>query len=144
MLGKPLVVIVNNEPTFRWTISRLLEASGFEVVPHARDAAAIDVVRETRPAAVVVEATYGSALSATSIVERLREHPSTHEVPIVVCSPDILFVRFYGDYVRGMNCVLIGHPFNDQQFVEVVQDLTAVRIPANVDALHETLHEHAW
>jgi len=144
MFGKPLVVIVNNEPTFRWTISRLLEASGFETAPHARDAAAFDLVRDLQPAAVVVEATYGSALSATAIVERLREHPSTRSVPIVVCSPDSLFAQFYGDYLRGMNSVLIGRPFNDEQFVEIVQDLTAVRIPANGDALLEALHEHAW
>jgi CheY-like chemotaxis protein len=144
MLGKPLIVIATNEPTFRWTVARLLEASGFEVAPHARDSAAVDVVCDTRPAAVVVEATYGSALSAMSIVERLRERRSTRDVPMVVCSPDTLFVQFYGDYLRGMNCVLIGRPFNAEQFVEIVHDLTSVRTPANDAHLREMLHDHAW
>jgi len=129
MLEQPTVILINNEPTFRWTMSRLLERRGYEVTTHERDAAAIDQVRVTRPAAVVLEATYGSAISATTIVERLRDHRDTRYVPIVVCSPDGRFLSSYGEYLRGQGCVVVGRPFNDEQFIEVIENVATTRTP---------------
>lgn len=129
MFANPTVTIINNEPTFRWTISRLLEGQGFTVAAHERDMAAVDHVRETRPEAVVLEATYGSAVSATAIVERLRRHRETRYVPVIVCSPDGRFLNSYGEYLLGQGCIVTGRPFSDKQFVELIESVATIRTP---------------
>jgi CheY-like chemotaxis protein len=125
MLDRPTVMLINNEPTFRWTVSQLLFDSGYAVDAVERSPAAIEHARDIRPGAVVIEASYGSALSATSIVERLRATPETRYLPIIVCSPDGRFLHSYGEYLRGQGCVVIGRPFNSERFVELVQRAVA-------------------
>ena len=144
MLARPMVAIINNEPTFRWTIRRLLEAYGFDVHAHERGPAAIDRLRESRPEAVVLEASYGSAVSATSIVERLRADRMTRYIPVIVCSPDGKFLHSYGEYLRGQGCVVIGRPFNDEQFVELVKRTGTVQRPVAYGRVHEQVHQHTW
>lgn len=143
MLTKPVVTIINNEPTFRWTISRLLDKREITVTAYERGVAAVDHVRATRPAVVVLEATYGSAVTATSIVERLRAEPTTRYVPILVCSPDGRFLASYGEYLRGQGCVVIGRPFDDERFIEVIENIVTLREPVAAQFLHETL-QPAW
>jgi DNA-binding NtrC family response regulator len=144
MLTRPTVAIVNNEPTFRWTISRLLEARLFAVDSFERGPAAIDRIRATRPEAVILEATYGSAVSATAIVERLRADRETHYTPIIVCSPDGKFLHSYGEYLRGQGCVVIGRPFSSEQFVELVERAVMVQTPPAHGRHDELTHQHGW
>jgi len=124
---QPTVTIINNEPTFRWAVSQLLKRSGYAVVTHARNTAAVDKVRETQSVAIILEASIGSAVTATWIVERLRNNPATRYVPIVVCSPDDTFLHSYGEYLRGQGCVVLGRPFNDEQIVEILDSVVSVQ-----------------
>ena len=144
MLEQPTVVLINNEPTFRWTVSRLLGEHGFAVAAHDRGPAAIDHVREARPAAVILETSYGSAVSATSIVERLRADRACRYLPIIVCSPDGKFLNSYGEYLRGQGCVVVGRPFNAEQLVELVQRTVALQIAAARDRFATPAHLHSW
>lgn len=144
MLTKPLVTIINNEPTFRWTISGLLESRGFDVETHDRSIAVVDEIRERHADAIVIESSYGSALSATSIVERLRADHETRYIPIIVCSPDGRFLHAYGEFLRGRGCVVVGRPFNDEQFIELVQRVVAVHIPLPNGSSHTPTHQHTW
>jgi CheY-like chemotaxis protein len=137
MQFKPIVTIINNEPTFRWTVTRLLEGSGYAVITHERNTAAVDKVRETRPAAIILEASSGSAVTAMWIVERLRGNPETRYYPIIVCSPDGKFLHSYGEYLRGQGCVVLGRPYNDEKLIELLQNVVAVQNPFPQPALDE-------
>ncbi len=124
---KQTVTIINNEPTFRWTITRLLQQSGIAVDTHARNTAAVDKVRETLPHAIILEASSGSAITATWIVERLRSSQTTRYVPIIVCSPDGRFLHSYGEYLRSQGCIVLGRPYSEDQLVELVDRVLAVQ-----------------
>ena len=134
---KPIVTIINNEPTFRWTVAKLLERSGYAVVTHERNTAAVDKVRESRAAAIILEASNGSAVTATWIVERLRGNPDTRYYPIIVCSPDGRFLHSYGEYLRGQGCVVLGRPYNDEQLIELLDSVVAVQNPYPLPVLDE-------
>lgn len=129
MLARPVVTIINNEPTFRWTVSRSLKRHGYAVVTHERNTAAVDSVRRTGSTAVILEASSGSAVPATWIVERLRHDSETRYVPIIVCSPDSGFLRSYGEYLRGQAYVVIGKPYNDVQIIEILRRVSAALQP---------------
>jgi CheY-like chemotaxis protein len=137
MQFKPTVAIINNEPTFRWTVAKLLEACGYTVITHERNTAAVEKVRETQPMAVILEAANGSAVTATWIVERLRREPGTRYVPIIVCSPDGKFLHSYGEYLRGQGCVVLGRPYNDDHLIELLQNVAVTHnsISVTVDQL---------
>lgn len=122
---KPMVTIINNEPTFRWTVATLLERHGFAVSTHERNTAAADTVRRLRAAAVIIEASSGSAITANWIVERLRLDNATRYVPIIVCSPDGKFLHSYGEYLRGRGCIVIGRPYSGDQILEILQTVVS-------------------
>ena len=143
MLEQPTVVLINNEPTFRWTVSRLLERQGFSVVAQERGPAALDLVRKSRPAAIILESSYGSAVSATSLVERLRANGESRYIPIIVCSADGKFLHSYGEYLRGQGCVVVGRPFNAEQFASLMQRATTLRTAPINQVLHGLSQRHA-
>ncbi len=144
MLEQPTVVVINNEPTFRWTVSRLLSAHGFAVKASERGPAALDDVRDARPAAVILETSYGGAISATSIVERMRADRDCRYLPIIVCSPDGKFLNSYGEYLRGQGCVVIGRPFIDEQFVELVERSVALQAASSRERFAPHSYMHSW
>jgi|GEM_PF-4199915 len=121
MLETPSLVLINNEPTFRWTVSQLLLGHGYSVSVHDRRPDAIEHVRDVRPDAVILEASYGSAVTAVGIVERLRADRTLRYTPIIVCSPDGKFLHSYGEFLRGQGCVVLGRPFDAERIIEVVQ-----------------------
>jgi CheY-like chemotaxis protein len=137
MLDRPLIMLINNEPTFRWTISQLLFDNGFAVDAVDRRPDAVDHACITRPGAIVIEASYGSALSATNIVERLRAARETRYIPVIVCSPDGKFLNSYGEYLRGQGCTVIGRPFNGEQFVELLQRVAPPASPLVAGGLQD-------
>ena len=144
MLERQTLVLINNEPTFRWTVSRLLEDRGYTVAAHDRNHQAIGYVRQLRPGAVMLEASYGSAVTAVSIVERLRADRMLRYTPIIVCSPDGKFLHSYGEFLRGQGCVVLGRPFDGERLIDVVDRAVALAVVPGDRLLVPAIHQPLW
>jgi DNA-binding NtrC family response regulator len=144
MLAQPSLALINNEPTFRWTVSRLLEDRGYAVMAFDRQPDAVEHVRQQPPGAVILEATYGSAVTAVAIVERLRADRVLRYIPVVVCSPDGRFLHSYGEFLRGQGCVVIGRPFNEDRLIEVVDRAVSLSAAPVYGALTFPAHQPVW
>jgi CheY-like chemotaxis protein len=144
MLERRTLVLINNEPTFRWTISRLLEDRGYTVAARDRNHEAIDHVREIRPGAVLLEASYGSAITATAIVERLRADRELRYTPIIVCSPDGKFLHSYGEFLRGQGCVVLGRPFDGERLIDIVDQAVALAAVPSDRLFAPAAHQPLW
>jgi DNA-binding NtrC family response regulator len=144
MLERRSLVLINNEPTFRWTVSRMLEDRGYTVAAHDRTPHVIEHVRQIRPGAVLLEASYGSAITATAIVERLRADRHLRYTPIIVCSPDGKFLHSYGEFLRGQGCVVLGRPFDGERLIDVVDRAVALATVPSDRLLVPAAHQPLW
>lgn len=143
MLEPLKLALVTNEPTFRWVVAQSFMDRGYSVDLLDRGPGAVDAIRESRPSAILIEAAYGSAISATGVVEGIRRDPRLRYTPIVVCSPDQRFLASYGEYLRGQACIVLGKPFDAERFGDVVEQAVDTNLSHAVSALNAPAH-YAW
>ena len=87
LASRPVVVVVHSSPTVRYALFLTLDLDGFDVrVMRDADEAMLGMADE-KPEAVIVEVTAGGA-AANCLVRRLRAHPATMRVPLILISRD--------------------------------------------------------
>lgn len=81
------ILIVNGSPSRRHSSRELLERAGYEVREIVSLDDALEIARHTRPLAVVIESPNDVTLP-DRFAERLRRHPVTKDVPVIVLDPE--------------------------------------------------------
>lgn len=109
------VLVVDDESNMRLLIRMVLESAGYEVVEAAHGAAALERVRESRPALVVTDVMM-PVMSGRELVERLRAEPGTASIPILVVSANSSSVANSVDAV-------LGKPFDPDALLSAVRSL---------------------
>ena len=79
---EPMVLVVDDESSVRSLISNSLRDHGYRTIEAADGVDALRMARELRPDAVVLDIEL-PALDGTSILQSLRSHPDTQQVPII-------------------------------------------------------------
>jgi PleD family two-component response regulator len=77
------ILIVNGSESRRRTNRELLQRAGYDVHEIVSVERAMGVVRRDRPLAVLIEAPEDTGIPSR-FAERLRRHPKTHDVPVLV------------------------------------------------------------
>jgi CheY-like chemotaxis protein len=94
------ILVVDDESNMRFVIRMILEGAGYEVVEAPHGAAALERVKESRPALVVTDLMM-PVMTGRELVERLRADPETASIPIVVISANSSSVATAADAVLG-------------------------------------------
>ena len=79
---EPMVLVVDDESSVRSLISNSLRDHGYRTIEAADGVDALRMAREMRPDAVVLDIEL-PALDGTTILQSLRSHPDTQQVPII-------------------------------------------------------------
>ena len=131
-----LVLVVEDDAPIRMLLSELLQAAGLRVVTLPDGERVLDVARESRPAAIVLDiglpGKHGLAL-----LDDLKQQPDLEGIPVVVCSAwcdaglvDRAMTSGAFDYVRK--------PFAGE---EVVRRVEAAMTEAAPPSAHELTDE---
>jgi hypothetical protein len=54
------------------------------------------------------------------VLEMLRIDPKTQDVPVIVCSADLPFLRSQGDNLRSLRCAIQEKPFRLEELLEKI------------------------
>ncbi len=79
------VLICDDDPSMRAVLKELLEARGYAVVTADRGDVAVDLARELRPCAIILDLVM-DGVSGWQALALLREDEQTREIPIIVAS----------------------------------------------------------
>ena len=79
------ICIVEDEPNIIEALRYLFEAEGWQVDVISDGAAAVDVIKTTRPSLVVLDYMLPS-LSGVAVAQKLREEPDLSQLPILMLS----------------------------------------------------------
>lgn len=85
MMGRPRVLLIDDDTEALETATKLLEAAGFEVALSGRRSGRVDFIVRTRPDLVVlgVRLPY---LAGDEVLTALAWHPMLKKIPVVILS----------------------------------------------------------
>ncbi|MDB9374245.1 response regulator transcription factor [Nodularia sphaerocarpa] len=115
------VLIVEDSMAQREMMTDLLEASGLTVT-HANDGLEALAAIETSPPDLVILDIVMPRMNGYELCRRLKSHPKTQNVPVVICSGNSQeFDRYWG-MKQGADAY-IGKPFQETELVGIVKQL---------------------
>lgn len=100
----PKILVVDDDPTFRRAVSRLLEAKGYLVSEESRILVVIKTIMDQNPDLILLDL-YMPELRGVDIIKTMRE--MSINVPIVVISGHINIEDFQILHEYGVNDVLV-------------------------------------
>lgn len=118
-MHKKLVLVVEDDAPIRMLLTELLQAAGVRVATLPDGERVVDVARESRPAAIVLDIGLPGR-HGLAVLDDLKDQPDLESIPVVVCSAwcdaglvDRAMVSGAFDYVRK--------PFTGEEVVRRVQ-----------------------
>jgi CheY-like chemotaxis protein len=110
MAGKRITVI-NDNTAFLAFMQELLTEEGYETTIWTASETAHDMVVNQRPDLVVLDIRMEHPDSGLIVLEMLRMDPKTEEIPVIVCSADLPFLRSQVERLRSLHCEVQEKPF---------------------------------
>ena len=115
------VLVVEDSPPQREMISSLLKDNGMNVTSAGDGIEALEQIQQDRPDIVVLDIVM-PRMNGYELCRRLKDNPTTKELPIVMCSTKgEEFDRYWG-MRQGANAY-IAKPFQPQELVGTVKKL---------------------
>jgi twitching motility two-component system response regulator PilH len=115
------VLVVEDSPPQREMISSLLKDNGMNVTSASDGIEALEQIQQDRPDIVVLDIVM-PRMNGYELCRRLKDNPTTKELPIVMCSTKgEEFDRYWG-MRQGANAY-IAKPFQPQELVGTVKKL---------------------
>lgn len=115
------VLVVEDSPPQREMISSLLKDNGMNVTSASDGIEALEQIQQDRPDIVVLDIVM-PRMNGYELCRRLKDNPTTKELPVVMCSTKgEEFDRYWG-MRQGANAY-IAKPFQPQELVGTVKKL---------------------
>ncbi len=121
-----LVLVADDEPTVRNLVCEVLAEAGFRTATAADGDEVVSVALERQPALIVMDVMMPHMDGYTTLT-RLRGHPRTKEIPVIILTGQVEPV--YRTISAGVGAVAhVTKPFSPRQLTETVERvLTAGR-----------------
>ena len=120
---RPTIAVVNDEPTFRFLLSRFLTERGHDVLTESNEDSAMGTLVCRQPQAVVIEVSAESRFSVVRLVERMRANPATAFMPVIVCASDEQFHQRHTADLELFGCRILGKPFDGDALLGAIGSL---------------------
>jgi CheY-like chemotaxis protein len=83
------LVVVDDDDAGRRMLKRALERRGFEVSEADSGATGIELIREVRPTAALIDLRMPGEYSGIDVIRIVREDDDLHEIPVIVVSASV-------------------------------------------------------
>ena len=114
------VLVVDDDPSVRTLLELVLTAEGFVVRCVPDGAAALESVAAARPDVLLVDVMM-PGLDGRALTRQLRDDPSTHDLPVVICSAIADDREQWEAWASGANS-FVSKPFDIDTLVAELAD----------------------
>jgi DNA-binding response OmpR family regulator len=117
--------MVIEDPDVRAMLGDVLRAEGYAVVPCSPSREkCLDELIDVRPDLVILDVPLGrpafNVEDAVDLVDGLRAHPTTANVPIVICTTVEPALCKHRSHLNGLKCDFISKPFELSELLDTV------------------------
>jgi CheY-like chemotaxis protein len=113
------ILIVDDEPDFRYILRRILERADYEVIDAINGVAALEVVRRSPPDLIVTDMMM-PVMNGAELIRRLRADPQTAPIPILAATSDV-------DLAGGADVVL-KKPYRSAELLTAADTLLTQKV----------------
>jgi chemosensory pili system protein ChpA (sensor histidine kinase/response regulator) len=117
----PLIMVVDDSITVRKITTRLLEREGYRVVTAKDGIEALELLRETLPAVMLVDIEM-PRMDGFDLTRNVRGDPRTQDIPIVIISSRTADKHRNQAAALGVNAFL-GKPFQEAELLEQIDEI---------------------
>jgi two-component system NtrC family response regulator len=130
----PRITVVNDNEQFLALMHDLLSQEGYDVKVVDGDTATIEGIAATDPDLLVIDLRLGStAPSGWDVLLMARAHEPLREIPVVLCSADVVELRARADEMAAIADVhVLEKPFRIEEAEELVRRLLEREPPPSV------------
>lgn len=118
---RAVLYVEDNLSNLRLVERILARRSHIRLIAAMQGGLALELAREHRPDLVLLDV-HLPDIDGDEVLRRLREHPETHDIPVVVVSADATPRKIEGFVVAGARGYLT-KPIDVKQFLEVVDEI---------------------
>lgn len=122
-MEKPLVALVDDYPDILALMAEVLGDAGYRT---ATGTSGDDVERLTEnecPDLLILDVRMPGRVSGLALLRTIRENPATADVPILVATADLTFLRENEDELKALGCASLTKPFDIDAFLGRVTSL---------------------
>jgi len=123
MASAPLIMVVDDSLTVRKITSRLLEREGYQVITAKDGLEALEQLRETLPAVMLVDIEM-PRMDGFDLTRNVRGDPRTRDIPIIIISSRTADKHRSQAAALGVNAFL-GKPFQEAELLEHIDEVRA-------------------
>lgn len=84
MARKPIVLIVEDNPTMRKTLARVVEMEDMDVLTAARAHGVLKMVKEHNPDAIILDVDLGKGANGIDLLRAIKRHPKYASTPVIL------------------------------------------------------------
>lgn len=121
---KGLILIIDDDETFRSIMREILERAGYEILTTASVADAYQVMLELQPDLILTDIMMPE-IDGLTLVRCLRSHPTWSEIPLVVVSARVLEADRDAARRAGADA-FIEKPFTMQHLTSTISSFLAI------------------
>lgn len=126
------ILVIDDDPASRELLRGYLMDSGFEAVVAQSGAEGIDLARKIMPLAITLDVMM-PGLDGFTVLERLRSHPASHDVPVIILTAKDLSRTEQQDLERQVHRILFKASFDRTQLMQELSSVISKLNSAAVD-----------
>ncbi len=115
------VIVVNNDSTFLELMEMLLKDEGMEVVSVKTSQSAFAHIEKEHPDLVILDIRLERPEAGWNLLQLIRLNPQTQNIPVIVCSADVRFLREKEQRLEEKGCCILEKPFDLDDLLATIQ-----------------------
>jgi DNA-binding response OmpR family regulator len=120
--SQPRIAVINDNPEFLDLMSAILdEDAGYDVTLFNGESTAVDEIAASDPDLIIVDLLLGGA-SGWELVTLARAHAGLADVPVIICSADVIALRDRAAELEQIgNVHVLAKPFGIDEITGLVE-----------------------
>jgi CheY-like chemotaxis protein len=125
-MSVPLIAVVDNDPSFRASLTEIFTSQGYRVATWSTDVGAYAMVRHAMPNVVLLGVQLDRSGAGRVVLALLRADPHTRDIPIGLCTAHSRSSRSHE--LQRLGCRTLEKPVDLEELVRCVNDTVVVPV----------------
>ncbi len=115
------IAAINDDTVFLDLLYELLTEEGYEVHVLKEANSAFERVRELKPDAIILDIRMDHPVAGWQVLELIKLEPTLTNVPIVICSADLIALQERASHLQSKGCEILAKPFDLDDLLGVLR-----------------------
>jgi CheY-like chemotaxis protein len=132
---KTVVVALAQEHEFHGVLRAVIDEIGYQCYTDRIQKGTVQHLAGLRPAAIVIDVDFGHERLVWAVIQGLREHPGTADIPLVVCAAAAWLLDEHRQFLQDNHVLTWSEPFEIAELVRILDAVLNGRAAATLEQL---------